>query len=74
MPDPVLARRGRLNALQRYRGDNDPAVLEARRDLAAEVLAEHVRRIVAAAPPLTESQRERIAALLRPAGREAAAS
>lgn len=44
-------------------GTGDPAVTGARR---AVELAEHVRRIVAAAPPLTAEQRDRIAALLRP--------
>jgi hypothetical protein len=40
--------------------------LAARRDLAAERLAEHVKRVVDSAPPLTTAQRDRIAALLRP--------
>lgn len=34
----------------------------------AEMLAEHVARVVAQAPPLTDEQRERIAALLRAGG------
>jgi len=37
----------------------------ARRDLAAENIAEYVKRIVSAAPPLTAAQRDRVAALLR---------
>jgi hypothetical protein len=38
----------------------------------AELLAEHVRRVVAAAPPLTPEQRDKIAALLRPSARTVA--
>jgi hypothetical protein len=33
---------------------------------AAETLAEHIARVVAAAPPLTAEQRDRLALLLRP--------
>ncbi len=40
------------------------AVQNARRDLAAEKLAEHVRRTVAAAPPLSDAQKQRLLALL----------
>lgn len=61
-----LRKRGRLNALKRYRPADDPAVLDAARDLAAERLAEHVRRVVDTFPPLTDEQRNQIAALLRP--------
>lgn len=68
-PPSVLRRRaGRLNALRRHRTDDDPAVLDAARDLAAERLVEHVRRVVDQAPPLTTEQRDRIAALLRAPG------
>lgn len=41
-------------------------VSEARRDLAAAKLADYIKRTVDQAPPLTDEQRERIAALLRP--------
>lgn len=54
------------------RSVDDPAVLDAKRDLKAERLAEHVRQVVNQAPPLTPAQRDRIAALLRP-GRQAVA-
>lgn len=51
----------------------DPeAAAEARRDLAAERLAVAVQRIVDQAPPLTDEQRARIGALLRPTGTAAA--
>jgi hypothetical protein len=48
-----------------YRRPDDPVLAQARRDLRAEILAEHVARVVAQAPPLSAEQVERIAALLR---------
>lgn len=75
--------RARIASLTRSRAVDDPELVDARRNLAAEKLAEHVRRVVDAAPPLTPEQRDRIAALLRPvatpedraaAGRSASAS
>ena len=38
----------------------------AQRNLAAERLAAYIEQVVAAAPPLTPEQRDRLAALLRP--------
>lgn len=58
--------RARIAALTRSRTPDDPELVGARRDLEVEMLAEHVARVVAAAPPLTSEQRQRIAALLRP--------
>lgn len=40
----------------------------ARRDLAAAKLEEYIQRVVDAAPPLTDAQRERLALLLNPGG------
>ena len=54
-----------MAALTRHRDPDDPPLSDARRDLAAERLTEVVRRVIAAAPPLTPEQRDRIAALLR---------
>jgi hypothetical protein len=45
---------------------------EARADLAATTLEDHIRRVVDAAPPLTPEQRERLALLLHPGGDRAA--
>ncbi len=67
MPASSPARRTLVSsvaALTRHRGTDDPAVTAAIRDLAAESLAEHVRRVVDRFPPLTPEQRDRIAALL----------
>lgn len=64
-PSPTVAHlRGKVAALSRSRTDNDPELRDARRALAAESLAERASRIAAAAPPLTEAQRDRIAAIL----------
>lgn len=66
MSTAVLRERGRVASLTRSRPADDPELIEARANLAAEKLAEYVARVVAEAPPLTDAQRDRIAALLRP--------
>ena len=46
---PICGRRSsprRAGALSRYRSPDDPELLAAKRDLAAEMLAEHVERVV----------------------------
>ncbi|MHC9294186.1 hypothetical protein ACRCUN_17115 [Mycobacterium sp. LTG2003] len=63
-----LSQRGRVAALSRSRPADDPELLEAKRNLAALSLEDYVRRVVASAPPLTDEQRDRIAALLRAGG------
>lgn len=63
--------RARHNALRRYRADDDPDVVDAKRDLRAARLEAHIRDVVDTAPPLTPDQRDRLALLLRgtsPAG------
>lgn len=62
----ALRQRGRLNALQRHRAADDPEILNARRDLAAERLAEQMRTVISSAPPLTAGQKARLAAILGP--------
>ncbi len=64
----LLHHRGRVAALSRSRSPEDPELLDARRSLAAERLAKHIEQIVAQAPPLTNEQREILAAMLAPAG------
>lgn len=78
MPAPSIARRprrrnagparlelaGRLAAVEKHHGPDDPRVSELRRDLAAERLDEAIRDAVTAAPPLTDAQRRRLAAIL----------
>lgn len=48
----------------------DPeAEAQARRELAEAKIADYIRRVVDAAPPLTDEQRTRLAELLRPVRR-----
>lgn len=60
--------RARVASLSRSRAADDPDLIEARRNLKAERLAEHIARVVADAPPLTPAQRDRLAGLLRAGG------
>lgn len=60
--------RARIASLSRSRTPDDPELLEARRTLRAMRLEDHVREVVAQAPPLTPEQRDKIAALLRGGG------
>lgn len=57
--------RARVAALSRSRERDDPDLIAARQTLKAERLAAHVAKVLADAPPLTDEQRDRIAALLR---------
>lgn len=58
--------RARVASLTRSRTPDDPELVDARRNLKAERLADYISRTVDAAPPLTAEQRDRLAALLRP--------
>lgn len=60
--------RARLAALERHRTTDDPAVTDARDELRVAKLEDHIRRVVDAAPPLTEDQKARLRALLGSAG------
>lgn len=64
MPDPVLTARGRLAVASRCDRDDPVTLAAARRELTAAKLERHVREAVAAAPPLTPEQRDRIASIL----------
>lgn len=64
--DPGWKRkRGVLAARTRHHGPDDPEVVALGRDLAAQSLEEHVRAVVAGAPPLTETQIDKLATLLQ---------
>lgn len=60
--------RARIAGLTRSRAADDPELIEARRRLRGERLAEHVAKVVAGMPPLTDAQCERIAGLLLAGG------
>lgn len=66
MTSPVLKARADLGVA--HRAGDTASITTARRDLAAEKIAQYVERTVSSAPPLTDEQRDRIAALLRPVG------
>ncbi len=57
--------RARVASLTRSRKPDDAELVDARRNMRTERLAEYIKRTVDAAPPLTEDQRDRLALLLR---------
>lgn len=59
----VTIPRGRLNALKRWRPADDPAVLDAQRELGVAVLAQHIARVLSETP-LTAAQREQLCGVL----------
>jgi hypothetical protein len=63
--------RARVASLSRSRSHDDPDLIEARRNLRAARLTEHVQKALADAPPLSNEQRETIARLLVGGGRHA---
>lgn len=60
--------RARVAALSRDRTPDDPELVDARRSLRAERLADYIKRTVDEAPPLTDEQRARLVSLLTPVG------
>lgn len=67
MPSTFTQQRARVASLTRY-GAPEAKLAAARADMRAEWLAEHIAKLVDAAPELTDEQRARLAALLTPAG------
>ena len=67
--DPVIAARNKLASLSKWSPDDHAAINDARRALTEAKLERHVREALAAAPPLTDDQRSRIARLLTGGGR-----
>lgn len=65
-PPEILSVRARIASLTRSRQVDDPDLVAARRELAELRIARFIRETVAAAPPLTDEQRTRLADLLRP--------
>lgn len=60
-----LHHRARVGALSRSRTPDDPELVDARRSLAAERIADYIEQTVEKFPPLTDDQRDRLARLLR---------
>lgn len=66
MPTNWTHYRAQVATLSRSRAADDPDLIEARRNLRAARLQDHIEKALADAPPLTEQQLERIARLLSP--------
>jgi len=64
--DPVIATRNKLASLTRWGPGDTNAITQARRDLNAAHVERAIQRALAAAPPLSADQRDRLASLLRP--------
>jgi hypothetical protein len=62
---------GEVGAIARHHGESDPRLPELRRELRALSLEEHIRKVVDAAPPLTQDQRNKLAVLLLHSGGDA---
>ena len=63
--DPAVRRaRGRLGAAIRHHPDQPELADDARQELAGTVAAQYVQELVDGFPPLTDSQRGRLAAIL----------
>lgn len=60
--------RARIASLTRrnHDGRHSAELVEARRDFAAARIADHIAKVVAAAPPLSDEQCTRLTELLRP--------
>jgi len=58
--------RARVAAMRRHR-PNDPKTDELAASFKADRLAQHIRRVVDAAPPLSQAQKDRLAVLLQSA-------
>ena len=63
--DTVYTHRARVAGLSHARSADDPELLAAKIDLKAARVEDYIRKVVDSAPPLTPSQRDRIAVLLR---------
>ncbi len=62
--------RAKLAALSRSRKPDDPELLDAKRDLRAARLEDHVQKVLSEAPALSAEQLTQIAALLRAGGNQ----
>ncbi len=69
IPAEIARLRGSVNGYTRAvrdgkRRPDDPEIIAARRDLAYQGLAEHIRKVVDAAPPATPDQIAKLSAIL----------
>lgn len=66
MHSQVSKARARVAALSRTDAGDDDRRTEARRDLNAAKIEAYIEKLLATAPPISDEQRTRLAALLRP--------
>lgn len=62
---PITRERAKVASLSRIHPTNHPDLLDARRRLAVANLEQYIGRVTADAPPLTDEQRDHLAALIR---------
>lgn len=62
----ILHHRAKVGALSRSRTPDDAELVAAKADLAKAKIDARIDELVAAAPPLTDEQRTRLAELLKP--------
>ena len=75
MPEAHSLKQMRADIARASKRTGDPiSAADKRRDYAAAKLEDYIRRVVETAPPLTQDQRSRIAALLRSGGGSNAAA
>jgi hypothetical protein len=60
----IMEERARVAALTRSRDPGDPELVEARQNLRAAVLAQHIEHLANEMPALTADQRDRLVVLL----------
>ena len=74
MPEAHSLKQLRAGIARASKRTGDPiSAADKRRDYAAAKLEDYIRRVVETAPPLTQDQQSRIAALLQGGGGNAAA-
>lgn len=61
---PITRERAKVASLTRIHPANHPELIDARRRLAVANLEQYIGKVTSAAPPLTDEQREQLAALI----------
>jgi hypothetical protein len=70
----VANRRARVARMSQDCEPDDPKLVDAKRDLAAEKINDYIDKTLKNAPPLTDAQRSQLAELLKPVRRNGGAA